>query len=109
MQGSDENANLKSALIATSHHSKESDAYPGLSANLGCTGAALTVEISLDGVVEEESVLIEVILGLDLRHSNGLGEGLARRLHKISNVIERTIKDRASTFSPKRQQSVIII
>jgi len=37
----------------------------------------LAGEIGLDRVIQEESVLIEVILGLDLGHTHGLCEGLS--------------------------------
>ena len=50
--------------------------YPWLSANLGCALTLFPIEVSLDWIVQEESVLVEVVLGFLLRHAYGLGEGL---------------------------------
>ena len=48
--------------------------YPWLCSDLGGTGASLTVDVSIDGIVQEERILIEVVLGLDGCHSAGLVE-----------------------------------
>jgi len=50
--------------------------YPWLSTNLGCALTLFPIEVSLDWIVQEESVLVEVVLGFLLRHAYGLGEGL---------------------------------
>ena len=41
----------------------------------------------MDGVVEEQCVLIEVVLGLHGRHLDGVRERLARRLSILNLVI----------------------
>ena len=48
--------------------------YPWLSADLGGASPGLAVEVSVDGVVEEEGVLVEVVLGLLHIHAGGLAE-----------------------------------
>ena len=56
------------------------DTYTGLSADFGRARSILPVEVGLDWVIEEESVLIEVVLGLLLGHTHGLREWLFGRL-----------------------------
>ena len=53
---------------------KNGSTYSWLCANFGGTGASLTIDVGIDGVVQEESILIEVVLGLDGCHSAGLVE-----------------------------------
>jgi hypothetical protein len=62
------------------------DTYPGLSADFRRTSSLLPVEVGVDGVVKEESILVEVVLGLLLSHAGRLREGLAGRLYSNSRV-----------------------
>ena len=54
--------------------------YSRLGADLRSTSATFPVEVSLDRVVQEKSILVEVILGLLLSKAVSLGEGLTRGL-----------------------------
>ena len=56
------------------------DTYTGLSADFGRARSILPVEVGLDWVIKEESVLIEVVLGPNLGHTHGLREWLLGRL-----------------------------
>ena len=62
------------------------ETYPWLGTDFGRAGALFPVEVGLNGVVEEESILVEIILRLLLRHSHRLREGLSWRLHKNSTT-----------------------
>jgi len=46
--------------------------HPWLGTDFGRAVSRFSVQVGLDGVVEEESILVEVILGLNLGHSDGL-------------------------------------
>lgn len=46
--------------------------HPWFSADFGCAGALLPVQIGLDGIVKEESIFVEIVLGLLLCHPLGL-------------------------------------
>ena len=59
---------------------EHSSTYSWLSADLRRTGSLLPVEVSLDWVIKEQVVLVEVVLGLLFSHADGLGEGLSWRL-----------------------------
>ena len=58
--------------------------YSWLCADLGSAGAGLSVLVGVDWVVEEESVLVEVVLGLLDLHPGGQGECIFRSLYSKS-------------------------
>ena len=51
--------------------------YPGFRADFGRTCSVFAVEISLDRVIQEERILVEVVLRFLLCHSHGLAESLS--------------------------------
>jgi len=51
-----------------------STSHTGLSANLGSTDTASTVVVSLNWVVQEESIFVEVVLWLFLGHPDLVAE-----------------------------------
>lgn len=61
--------------------------HPGFSTNLRGTGTCFPVIVSIDWVVEEERVLVEVVLGLFDLHSGGQGERIFRCL-LVLNVVD---------------------
>ena len=67
-----------SELLRANRHF--SDTYTGLSADFGRARSILPVEVGLDRVIKEESILVEVVLGLLLGHTHGLREWLLGRL-----------------------------
>lgn len=61
--------------------------HPWLSTDFRCASFRLPVVISLDGIIEEESVLIEVILGLLGLHSFRKRKSLSGRLSVLDLVV----------------------
>ena len=61
--------------------------YTRLSTDLGSALSGSPVIVSLDGVIQEQSILVEVIAWLLLCHSDGLGERLSGGLqdHKYES------------------------
>lgn len=61
--------------------------HPWLGTDFGRAGALFPVEVGLNGVVEEESILVEIILRLLLRHSHRLREGLSWRIAVLDLIL----------------------
>ena len=51
--------------------------YPGFRADFGRTRSVFAVEISLDRVIQEERILVEVVFRFLLCHPHGLAESLS--------------------------------
>jgi len=61
--------------------------YARFSTDFRCIRPGFPVEIGLNRVIKEQSILIEIVLGFFWRHFDSVREGLARRLSVFNLII----------------------